>query len=97
MMPQNFVRLTGAQIRAARALIRWSAEDLAKRSKLGTATIKRAEAQDGPVKSTTANVQSIINTLNFAGVHFVFEENGGVGVILRNNNDFMMHSSSNMD
>lgn len=47
MMPQDFVRLTGAQIRAARALIRWSAEDLAKRSKLGTATIKELKRKMG--------------------------------------------------
>lgn len=83
MVPRKFVRLTGAQIRAARALIRWSAEELAERSKLGTATIKRAEAQDGPISSTQANVQSIINAFELAGVAFIYEDDGGLGVLFR--------------
>ena len=40
-MGQNYQppRLTGAQIRAGRALLRWSAEDLARRTALGVNTI----------------------------------------------------------
>ena len=38
----NSKPLTSAQIRAARSLIRWSAEDLARRSSLSVATIRRA-------------------------------------------------------
>ena len=36
--------LTSAQIRAARALIRWTAEDLARHSTVGVTTIRRAES-----------------------------------------------------
>jgi hypothetical protein len=58
--------LTGAQVRGARALLRWSTEELATRSRLGTATIKRAEAHDGPVTSTPVNVQAMRNTFEAA-------------------------------
>jgi transcriptional regulator with XRE-family HTH domain len=37
--------LTSAQIRAARALIRWSAEDLARHSSVSVTTIRRAECR----------------------------------------------------
>jgi hypothetical protein len=39
--------LTSAQIRAARALIRWSAEDLARQSPVSVTTIRRALEQAG--------------------------------------------------
>jgi len=35
--------LTSGQIRAARAFLRWRAEDLARESAVGVATIRRAE------------------------------------------------------
>ncbi|MDQ0447818.1 transcriptional regulator [Methylobacterium aerolatum] len=83
MTLSDVILLTGAQIRAARALNRWSAEDLAKAAKLGTATIKRAEAQDGPVTSTQANVAAIIRAFRDIGIDFIFEDNIGVGVRFR--------------
>lgn len=75
--------ITGAQIRAARALLRWSAEELATRSKLGVATIRRAEAQDGAVSMTHANADAIKNAFETAGVQFIPENGGGPGVRLR--------------
>lgn len=83
MQPADAVVLTGAQVRAARALLRWSAEYLATQSRLGTATIKRAEANDGPVRSTLANVQAIINALEKAGIELIHENGGGVGARFR--------------
>ena len=75
--------LSGAQVRAARALLRWSSEELAQRAKLGTATIKRAEAHDGPVTSTTANIQAMRNAFEKAGLEFIPENGGGAGVRFR--------------
>nr|WP_082513976.1 transcriptional regulator [Methylobacterium sp. Leaf465] len=75
--------LTGAQLRAARALLRWSAEELAENSKLGVATIRRAELKDGPVTSTAANVRAILNTLENAGLELIPENGGGAGVRFR--------------
>src|SRR6516162_11559929 len=47
--------LSSAQIRAARALLRWSAADLARESALGVNTIRRAEVAEGGTSLTAAN------------------------------------------
>ena len=74
--------LTGAQLRAARALVRLSAEDLAARSGVGVATIWRAEALDGPVKMISANRAAVASALEDAGVVFIAANGGGPGVRL---------------
>jgi hypothetical protein len=75
--------LTSGQIRAARSLIRWRAEDLAKESAVGIATIRRAELADGPTSLTAANDQAIRRALEGAGIEFIDENGGGPGVRLR--------------
>ncbi|MFG1237187.1 transcriptional regulator [Xanthobacter autotrophicus DSM 597] len=75
--------ITGAQIRAARALLRWRAEDLANASKVGVATVRRAEGEDGPVGMTAANVAAVRGALESAGVIFVEENGEGPGVRMR--------------
>ena len=75
--------LTSAQIRAARSLIRWRAEDLARESSIGVATIRRAETAEGPTSLTVANDQAIRRALEAAGVEFIDENGGGPGVRLR--------------
>ena len=47
--------LTSAQIRAARALIRWSALQLANKSEVGVTTIRRAELTASETKLTRVN------------------------------------------
>lgn len=74
-------QLTGAQLRAARALLSLSGEELAERTHLGLSTIRRAEAIDGPVGLTRANTVLLRMTLVSLGVEFVEEDKrGGVGV-----------------
>jgi hypothetical protein len=75
--------ISSAQLRAARALLRWSALDLAKASKIGVATIRRVEVLDGNIPVTTANELAIRCTLEAAGVEFIDENGGGPGVRLR--------------
>jgi hypothetical protein len=75
--------LTGAQIRAARALLHWSADDLAKRAVLGLATIRRAELTERETSMTAANDLAVRRTLEAAGVEFIDENGGGPGVRLR--------------
>jgi ribosome-binding protein aMBF1 (putative translation factor) len=75
--------LTSAQIRAARALLRWSAEDLARESALGVTTIRRAELAEGETSMTTANDSTVRRTLEAAGVEFIDGNGGGPGVRLR--------------
>jgi hypothetical protein len=76
--------LTSAQIRAARALLRWSAEDLARESTLGVTTIRRAELTEAQTSMTAANDLAVRRALETAGVEFIDENGGGPGVRLRN-------------
>lgn len=66
-------------MRAARALIRWSAKDLAKAAGIGVATVSRAEVEDGIPSITSANLKAMQLALEAAGVEFSFG-NGGGGV-----------------
>jgi transcriptional regulator with XRE-family HTH domain len=75
--------LTSAQIRAARALLRWSAEDLARQSLLSVATIRRAELTENETSMTVANDMVVRRTLEAAGVEFIQENGGGPGVRLK--------------
>jgi transcriptional regulator with XRE-family HTH domain len=73
--------LTSAQIRAARALIRWSAEDLAKESGVGVTTIRRAEIDQTVM--TVPNDLAVRRALEGAGVDFIDGNGNGPGVRLR--------------
>jgi transcriptional regulator with XRE-family HTH domain len=75
--------LTSAQMRAARALIRWSAEDLARETALSVSTIRRAELTDEETSMTAANDLAVRRALETAGVEFIDENGGGPGVRLR--------------
>jgi hypothetical protein len=76
-------KISSAQMRAARALLRWSALDLAKASKVGVATIRRVEVVDGEIPVTLANEAALRLALESAGVEFIDENGGGPGVRLR--------------
>jgi transcriptional regulator with XRE-family HTH domain len=75
--------LASAQIRAARSLIRWRAEDLAAASALSVATVRRAELTETETSLTAANDLAIRRALEAAGVEFIDENGGGPGVRLR--------------
>jgi len=75
--------LSAAQIRAARALLKWSAADLARRSSLGVNTVRRAEAAEHGTSLTIANEMAIRRALETAGVEFIDRNGGGPGVRLR--------------
>jgi transcriptional regulator with XRE-family HTH domain len=75
--------LTSAQIRAARALIRWSADDLARETTVSVTTIRRAELRESVTSLTSANDRAIRQALESAGVEFIDENGGGPGVRLR--------------
>jgi hypothetical protein len=75
--------LTSQQIRAARALLRWRAQDLARASAVGVATIRRAELAEGETSMTAPNDMAVRRALEAAGVEFIDENGGGPGVRLR--------------
>jgi transcriptional regulator with XRE-family HTH domain len=78
--PEIMKKITGAQIRAARALLRWTAEDLADSASVGLSTIRRAEAEDGVPSITAANLKLIRLALEGTGIEFIPENGGGVGI-----------------
>ena len=66
--------ITGGQIRAARAFLRWSAEELAKRAQVGSQTVRRAEREDGVPNMLANNMEAVQRALEEAGIEFT---NGG--------------------
>jgi ribosome-binding protein aMBF1 (putative translation factor) len=82
-MSNETAALSSAQIRAARALLRWSAADLAREAALGANTIRRAEVAEGRTSLTAANELAVRRAFEAAGVEFIDENGGGVGVRLR--------------
>ena len=77
--------ITGAQIRAGRAMLRWTVRKLADASQLGLATIRRADASDDIPPIPAANAASIRQALETGGVEFIWDHGRGVGVRLARN------------
>jgi transcriptional regulator with XRE-family HTH domain len=71
-----------AQIRAARALLGWSQGELAQTAGIGLATLQRIEQNDGIVKGNFSTAVKIQNALERAGIAFLDDEAGGIGVRL---------------
>ena len=70
-----------AQLRAARALLNWSRDDLAEKAGTTNRTIARIE--DGEVAARATTSQLVRSALERAGVEFIAENGGGPGVRLR--------------
>ncbi len=75
--------LTSFQIKAARALIGWTADELSRRSAVSLRTIRRAELAERDTSMTSANDLAVRHALEDAGVEFIDENGGGPGVRLR--------------
>ena len=70
-------------MRAARALLRWSAADLSERSSVGTATIQRMEVMDGVPAGNVKTLIAIQQALEGAGIEFIGSPDDSPGVRLR--------------
>ena len=80
--PNRLHMLTPAQLRAARALVGWSREDLAEKSDVSAPAIRDFEVNRSDSKQGT--VQKWQRALEAAGVQFIdADETGGPGVRLR--------------
>ncbi len=75
--------ITSDQIRAARALLRWSSADLAERSGIGSATIKRMESMSGVPSGHVRTLLALKTTLEAAGVEFLGSPESAPGVCLK--------------
>jgi predicted transcriptional regulator len=73
--------LQTAQIRAARALLGWNQAELAKTAGVSIATIRRIEAQKGPVGGYVSTLVRIQTAFEQAGIRFLDNDvGGGIGV-----------------
>jgi predicted transcriptional regulator len=79
----SILKVSIRQIKAARALLAWSQEQLAVAAAVSVPTIKRLEANDGPVGGRSNTGKKIRAALEDAGVEFIDENGGGPGVRLR--------------
>ena len=75
--------VSSSQIKAARAMLGWSAIELANRSGVGSASIKRYEVQPGIPIANTKNLMVIRNTFEEAGIEFTGDPLNNPGVTLR--------------
>lgn len=78
--------LTGAQIRAGRALLKWSTRDLAEKAGVHQQTVHRAEAKDGTPSMNTNTIERLRIAFEENGIEFVdgrYSGDGGPGVRLR--------------
>ena len=75
--------LTGPLLKAARVLAGRSVQEVAQRSGLGEATIKRAEAAAAETRMTHANLAALKSAYATLGVEFLSRDDGAVGVVIR--------------
>lgn len=75
--------ITGAQVRAARALLRWTVQSLADASKVSLPTLHRLEQHDGvpPVRERT--LHDVKRAFEEAGVEFIGSPEDGPGVRIK--------------
>ncbi|MBX3489185.1 helix-turn-helix transcriptional regulator [Parvibaculum sp.] len=75
--------LHSAQIRAARGLLDWSRDDLARKAGLGLSTVQRMERGSGIAQGHAGNLWRLQQALEAAGVTFTPPDAaGGPGVRL---------------
>jgi transcriptional regulator with XRE-family HTH domain len=79
--------ITGAQMRAARALLGIDQRQLAERSNLSLPTIQRMEASDGVIRGNVDSLMKLVDALATAGIELISEgavsPGGGRGVRLK--------------
>jgi transcriptional regulator with XRE-family HTH domain len=76
-----FPMITAAQCRAARGLLGWSQQELARQAGVGIVTVHQLEAGRGEPRRATVDV--VRRAFEAAGVIFIEENGGGPGVRLR--------------
>ena len=75
--------ISSSQIRAARALLGWSGNDLANKSGVGITTLRRYELQEGIPSANTSVLMLIKVALEDAGIQFTGDPLVNPGVTLR--------------
>ena len=76
----SILKVSIRQIKAARALLGWSQDDLAGQSGVSIPTVKRLESTDGDIGGRAQTGEALLTALKKAGVEFIPENGGGAGV-----------------
>lgn len=76
-------QVSGMQIRAARALLSISSEELARRANVGWATVRRFEEAEGVPISRGGTLAKVMTFLENAGIEFIGDPVASPGVRLR--------------
>ncbi len=78
--------ITGAQMRAARAMLGIDQRELARLSSLSLPTVQRMEASDGVVRGNVDSLMKLVGALHEAGIELIGDNatssQGGRGVRL---------------
>jgi transcriptional regulator with XRE-family HTH domain len=74
--------LTGEQLRAARAILKLTREDLGREAGISAATIKRLEAVDGQLSGHTSTLRALASYFEGKGLDLIAQNGGGAGVRL---------------
>jgi len=76
--------ISSSQVRAAKALLRWSGEELASKAGVSLSTVRRVEAADGmPDSQNIKTIMAIKRALEEAGVEFIGSPDDRPGVRLK--------------
>ncbi|WP_245471141.1 PAS domain-containing protein [Bradyrhizobium genosp. SA-3] len=65
-------RLTGTQLRAARGMLNWSVKQLAARTGISAAVIRRLEEQNGLLRLPDETLTILCDALSSAGIELIF-------------------------
>lgn len=72
--------ITSAQIRAARAMLNWSREELSIQSAVGISALMRLESADGVPSGNIKTLGAVVSAIEVAGVEFIGAPEQGAGV-----------------
>ncbi len=76
--------IDGRQVRAARAMLGWSREELLDASGISMSALLRMEGNMADSRRSTLN--KVVKALTLAGIEFVTRDDGAIGVILKAQN-----------
>jgi len=72
--------ITSGQIKAARALVGWTARDLAAKAEIGFSTLIRLESADGVPAGNIKTIDAIKKALEEVGIEFTGTPDSQAGV-----------------
>ncbi|MFN3350028.1 helix-turn-helix domain-containing protein [Pseudorhodoplanes sp.] len=75
----SILKVSIRQLKAARALLGWSQEDLAKIAGVSLPTVKRLESADGLLGGRDDTIDKLRTAIENAGIEFLHDK-GGIGV-----------------